>query len=272
MTNSTTETPAADAADIEQAPQQAAPEFKVVPQLNMAGFFLGATRAYASPLEPGFYPLPSLALDAPLPRALGPLECARYNPEGEPADPWDYLPDYSAATVYDTTTGERIGVPPGSTLADVGGTLQAPEEVTSTPQAATLADLQGELLRAAAAHRWAVETGSIVVAGVRVATAIEDQNRITSVVANATLAGVESVDFKAASGWVSLSIAQLTDIAGAIARHVQRCYTAERAHADAIDALKSLEEARAYDITSGWPSAEAAATTQTTTTQQESQP
>lgn len=270
MTNSTTDTTAAGAADTEQAPHQPAPEFKVVPQLNMEGFFLGSTQAYSSPLEPGHYPLPSLAVDAPMPRALEPLECARYNPEDAPADPWDYLPDYSAATVYSVTTGERIGVPPGWTLEKAGGSLQAPGDATSTPQAATLADLQGELLRAAAARRWAVETGGIFASGVRLATAIEDQNRITSVVANATLAGVESVDFKAASGWVSLTLAELTAIAGAIARHVQRCYTAERTHADAIDSLTTLEEARAYDITSGWPSAEA--TTQTTTTQQESQP
>jgi hypothetical protein len=104
--------------------------------------------------------------------------------------------------------------------------------------------------------RWQHETGGINIDAVRVATAIEDQNRITSVVANAVAAGVEAVDFKAESGWVSLSLSELQAIACAIARHVQACFTAERSHHDAIQALAAIGDVAglaAYNVEEGWP-------------------
>lgn len=113
--------------------------------------------------------------------------------------------------------------------------------------------------------RWEVETGGIALpTGVSVATGIDDQNRITSVVANAERAGVAEVDFKAGSGWVRVTVAELQSIAAAIALHVQACFSAERAHHEAIDSLEAaysdnqeaLQQAlQAYDIEQGWPSA-----------------
>jgi hypothetical protein len=88
---------------------------------------------------------------------------------------------------------------------------------------------------------------------VRVLTGKSDQDRVTSVVVNAQLAGIESVDFKADSGWVTVSIDDLKAIARAIALHVQACFTAERAHHEAVAALATMAEARAYDLAAGWP-------------------
>ena len=112
--------------------------------------------------------------------------------------------------------------------------------------------------------RWEVETGGITLpTGVSVATGIDDQNRITSVVANAERAGVAEVDFKSGSGWVRVTVAELQSIAAAIAFHVQACFSAERAHHEAIDSLEAahadnqeaLQQAlQAYDIEQGWPS------------------
>lgn len=116
------------------------------------------------------------------------------------------------------------------------------------------------LKEAITAKRWQIETGGLTLhTGVHVATGIDDQNRITSVIANAELAGVESVDFKAASGWVSISVADLKAVAAAIALHVQQCFTAERMHHEAIDAIaahpEGLQQAlEAYDTEQGWPS------------------
>src|SRR5690606_28166769 len=92
--------------------------------------------------------------------------------------------------------------------------------------------------------------------GTAVGTTIDDQNRITSVVANAELAGLtdaDEVDFKAASGWVRITIAQVRGIAGAIGQFVQACYSAERAHHEAIAALETAEQIAQYDVTAGWP-------------------
>ncbi|WP_295850951.1 DUF4376 domain-containing protein [uncultured Xylophilus sp.] len=118
-----------------------------------------------------------------------------------------------------------------------------------------MAELQAALAAAATARRWEVETGGIVLPnGARINTARSDQDAITRVVANAAEAGIESFDFKAASGWLSLTLEQLRGIASAVARHVQACYGREREHHEAIAALQTVAVAEAYDIGTGWPS------------------
>lgn len=105
--------------------------------------------------------------------------------------------------------------------------------------------------------RWQIMTGGVTLpGGIRVATTIEDQNRVTSVVANAALVGLgddDEVDFKAESGWAKVTIAQVKGIAGAVGQLVQACYTAERAHSEAIDLLETREAIAAYDVSTGWP-------------------
>lgn len=113
--------------------------------------------------------------------------------------------------------------------------------------------VRADLMAAVSAKRWAVETGGLTLpGGATVGTTIDDQNRITSVIANAQLAGVASVNFKAQSGWVTLSLEHMRGIAAAIALHVQACFSAERAHHEAI-AAASNAELYGYDINAGWP-------------------
>lgn len=126
------------------------------------------------------------------------------------------------------------------------GVLVAP---TPLALASTLDQAKLALHETVTAMRWEKETAGITVNGVRVLTGIEDQNRIASVLA----VGPASVDFKAANGWVTLTLAQLQQIADAIGAHVQACFTAERAHHEAIDALTDMAAAQAYDVTTGWP-------------------
>ena len=132
----------------------------------------------------------------------------------------------------------------------VEGVYQARYAVNPLPPA----QVRATLLQAVSAKRWAVETGGLVLpGGAVVGTTIDDQNRITSVIANAQLAGVVSVDFKAQSGWVTLSLEHMRGIAAAIALHVQACFSAERAHHEAI-AAASDADLYGYDINTGWPS------------------
>lgn len=120
------------------------------------------------------------------------------------------------------------------------------------------------LKEAATAKRWAVMTGGISLPyGMQVGTTIDDQNRITSVVANAEVVGLTDeslVDFKSNSGWVQITVGQIKVIAGAIGQFVQTCYSAERQHHEAIDLLVTAQELRAYDVNTGWghPDADAA--------------
>lgn len=100
-----------------------------------------------------------------------------------------------------------------------------------------------EELKSRASHkRWEVETGGVVIGdgegAVLVGSTIEDQNRITSLVANARMAGVESVDFKAKSGFTELSVEDVEGVAATIALHVQDCFSWERTMHETIDALE----------------------------------
>lgn len=121
-------------------------------------------------------------------------------------------------------------------------------------------ELRQTKIQAATDMRWEVMTGGLTLTGgIEVGTGIDDQNRITSVVANAALAGLtdtDEVDFKAASGWVRISIGQIKAIAGAIGQHVQACYSAEREHHKDIAALTTREQIRDYDLDVGWPDAQ----------------
>ena len=131
----------------------------------------------------------------------------------------------------------------------VEGVYHARYTITPLP----VEQVRADLMAAVSAKRWAVETGGLTLpGGATVGTTIDDQNRITSVIANAQLAGVVSVDFKAQSGWVTLSLEHMRGIAAAIALHVQACFSAERAHHEAI-AAASETELMAYDINTGWP-------------------
>lgn len=111
------------------------------------------------------------------------------------------------------------------------------------------------LREAATACRWECETGGLLLpGGMHIDTGRNDQNAITRIIANAEEAGIEAVNFKAASGWVTVSLAQVREIACAVARHVQACYDRERALHEAIDAAGEDPAALALiDVTAGWP-------------------
>ena len=72
-------------------------------------------------------------------------------------------------------------------------------------------------------------------------------------IASALIGAPATLDFKAESGWVTLTLAELQGIAAAITAHVQACFTAERVHHEAIDALETMEAAQAYHVENGWP-------------------
>jgi len=117
----------------------------------------------------------------------------------------------------------------------------------------TAIDKRAALKVAATAKRYAVETGGIELPnGTRLDTTREDQNAVANAISLAGIAGVTEVDFKAASGWLTVTIPTLTRIGAAIGLHKQACYTAERAHHEAIDALPD-SGLDAYDLEAAWP-------------------
>src|SRR5690606_10901894 len=109
----------------------------------------------------------------------------------------------------------------------------------------------------ATAKRRQVEEGGITLPNeIVVNTTTADQQRIDTAITCMERYELESVDFKSAAGWVTLTLQQLRDIGQAITLHVQACFAAERAHKEAIDALQTIQDCEEYDVAAGWPGQE----------------
>ena len=118
------------------------------------------------------------------------------------------------------------------------------------------ARLKGEAKARVTSYRWHRETNGIVLpSGVAVATKKDDQDRIDTVLNSMERYGLATVDFKAALGWVTLTYDELKAVGSAIAAHVQACFSAERTHHEAIDAIGELDADAvvAHDVYAGWP-------------------
>lgn len=155
--------------------------------------------------------------------------------------------------IINTETGTFI--PRGHRLWDEYEKWLA-EGNTSDPVAPVLSleEAKRALADAATAQRWEHETGGIAVGNARIGTTLDDQNRISGVLAAIGLGSLTAVDFKAESGWVRLTVQELQGIAQTISEHVQACFSAERAHHEAIADLEDMAQVEAYDVMAGWPS------------------
>lgn len=116
------------------------------------------------------------------------------------------------------------------------------------------ADVLADKLALLADLRFQKETAGIVVGGVSIKTDRESQALISGAYSSLKNGLLTSIDWKGANGWVTVTLAQLEPIAQAVASHVQACFTRERQHNDAIQAVVNNQVAvSAYDITTGWP-------------------
>jgi len=116
-------------------------------------------------------------------------------------------------------------------------------------------DRRAALVQGATQKRWEIETGGITLpGGIAVKTDTSDQLRIGSTIEGMKANGYMSVPFKAASGWIDLTLAQIEALRSAVAEHVRQCFIAERAHHAAIELLADADLGT-YDINTGWPAA-----------------
>jgi len=104
-----------------------------------------------------------------------------------------------------------------------------------------------------AALRYQHETAGITLSGMTIETNRESQALITGAWSFSQLNPAVLIDWKGTNGWVQIDAATISAIAGAVAAHVQSCFSTERVHAEAISALETSEEVSAYDLTTGWP-------------------
>jgi len=104
-----------------------------------------------------------------------------------------------------------------------------------------------------ASYRFQKETAGITLSGMTIETDRQSQALITGAWSFSQLNPAVLVDWKAESGWIQIDAATIAGIAGAVAAHVQACFSAERIHAEAIAALETSEAVTGYDLTTGWP-------------------
>jgi hypothetical protein len=105
-----------------------------------------------------------------------------------------------------------------------------------TNPARQLGPRKAALRQRLALRRWEVETGGLTLAGVVIATDDRSQAKLAGAVILANLEDQLVVDWKAATGWEQLGEDGVRALAIEVGRHVQRCFTRERALAEEIDA------------------------------------
>ena len=121
------------------------------------------------------------------------------------------------------------------TVPDSAASLVGPI-VAATPADAVLTPTKADLVAYAASKRFAVETGGIVVNGAQIDTSRESQSMIANAFAYVQASGAASVEYKTASGWVTMDAPTVKAVALAVGAHVQACFAAEQAVDAAISA------------------------------------
>ncbi|GAB3249252.1 DUF4376 domain-containing protein [Chitinimonas naiadis] len=120
-----------------------------------------------------------------------------------------------------------------------------------------LADIQAQLRQKVAEYRFNLETGGILVNGATIKTDRESQATLACAKVYADIDPAATVSWKADGGvWVSLTQAQVTAIAKSVGAFVQACFSAEKAKCDAITAFKTVADAAAFTVASGWPASQ----------------
>lgn len=129
---------------------------------------------------------------------------------------------------------------------DVPGVLR---EISAEEWAKLTEQRRAARLQELADHRWQIETGGVTLPdGSRILTDRESQAQLTSAYQSLSMPFVESIDWKAAGGWVTVTETELRPIAQAVAQHVQGCFKAERIVSEQIDAAEGAEALYGIDI------------------------
>lgn len=124
---------------------------------------------------------------------------------------------------------------------------------TADECAAALASSKTKRKDEATSLRFGKETAGIVVNGASVMTDRESQALITGAKSFSDVNPAAMIDWKTVDGWAQIDRTMLISIALAVGAHVQQCFSNERTHHEAIDALTSISDVDSYDITIGWP-------------------
>jgi len=191
---------------------------------SITGQYLGPDVADESPLEPGVFHIPAYSTELPPP----PI------PDG-----------YVALFALNRWVLKKESEVP----------QPSNESVPPPPQAPTREPWQAreQALARLAAYRFIIETGGIEVGGAEIKTDLESQAKIAGALQSMESGFVDSIEWKAANGWLTITLDQLKGIARAVAQHVQACYARERVLAEQVAALPDdLDTLDAFDPAAAW--------------------
>jgi hypothetical protein len=104
-----------------------------------------------------------------------------------------------------------------------------------------------------AALRYQHETAGITLNGATIETNRESQALVNGAYSYSLLNPAVLIDWKAESGWIQIDATAIAGIAGAVAAHVQACFSNERTLSELIAAAETVAAVQAIDLTIGWP-------------------
>lgn len=138
-------------------------------------------------------------------------------------------------------------------LVDTAGDWpEVPSQIATLLASWSPAPIPVDLASYTSAKRYAVEIGGIVVDGARILTDRGSQAMIAGAYVYVQHNPTETIAFKSAEGFVTLSAANVVMIANAVGAHVQACFAAEAAVLAAI-AAETITDTAAIDAYA-WPS------------------
>ncbi|HFU3176398.1 DUF4376 domain-containing protein [Escherichia coli] len=106
----------------------------------------------------------------------------------------------------------------------VNGVLTQQWRVETLPRARLVENLLNEL----AGIRWQRETGGLELSGMKVLTDRESQAQLTGAWQSLQAGLISETEWKAADGWMRVTLKELEPVARAVAVHVAKCFAAEK--------------------------------------------
>lgn len=133
--------------------------------------------------------------------------------------------------------GEWVQVP--SAFFDFPWDMLRPEwNGTEWVEGITVEEMKAHKLEELASWRWNEETGGLTLPdGTTIKTDRESQALLTGAAFSAALDPETPIEWKGANGWVVLMPQDVLQIAGLVRRHVQGCFSRERALSAQVDAI-----------------------------------
>lgn len=157
-----------------------------------------------------------------------------------------YFQQFAPTEMFDRMEKARAGAAIDTSGAEeLIGQVSTPTVISTAP---TLAQAKADKKTAAKLVRQTKEGSSVLVGTVAVATDPDSQAKINGALTAMQNGFLSTVQWKGDNGWVTLDRDAMTEVARAVALHVQRCFTWEKTVMDQIDAATTIAQVNAINL------------------------